>query len=158
MKAPVPLAVGSLRALCRKSIQLARNAHVVFRTQTRSRHANRPVEEHEQLFNYTSGRWLWDEQARLDERYKAFDVQALKDVAIKASGARKCRSITKIAEGRFSKVFRLIMDNGSVAIARIPMPVAGPLHLTVASEVATMDLVSRCMNRRECHADRVRCR
>jgi len=34
------------------------------------------------------------------------------------------------------------MDNGSVVIARIPCPNAGPLFKTTASEVATMDFVS----------------
>lgn len=49
--------------------------------------------------------------------------------------------MTKLAEGGFNKVFRLVMDNGSVAIARIPNPNAGPAFKTTASEVATMDFV-----------------
>lgn len=51
--------------------------------------------------------------------------------------------MTKLAEGYFNKTFWLIMDNGSVAIARIPHPIiAGPKYHTTASEVATMDFVS----------------
>jgi len=38
-------------------------------------------------------------------------------------------------------VFRLVMDNGSVVIARIPNPNSGPAYKTTASEVATMDFV-----------------
>jgi len=52
--------------------------------------------------------------------------------------------MTKLAEGSFNKVFRLVMDNGNVAIARIPNPNAGPEYYTIASEVATMDLVWMC--------------
>jgi hypothetical protein len=46
-----------------------------------------------------------------------------------------------VGEPFYNKVFRLVMDNDSVAIARIPNPNAGPTHKTTASEVATMDFV-----------------
>lgn len=98
--------------------------------------------DHEHFYQYTSGRWLWDEETRLQERYKQFNVPGLKSVATKATGAKSCISITKFAEGAFNKLFRLVMDDGSAVFARIPMPVAGPLYQTVASEVATMDYVS----------------
>ncbi|KAJ9196650.1 hypothetical protein DTO164E3_6180 [Paecilomyces variotii] len=45
----------------------------------------------------------------------------------------------KLAEGGYNKIFRLIMDDGKVAIARIPNPNAGPKFYTTASEVATME-------------------
>ncbi|PGH27720.1 hypothetical protein AJ80_00507 [Polytolypa hystricis UAMH7299] len=45
----------------------------------------------------------------------------------------------KIGEGNYNKVFRLQMDDGAVAIARIPHPNAGPPRYTTASEVATME-------------------
>ncbi|GKZ66423.1 phosphotransferase enzyme [Aspergillus niger] len=51
--------------------------------------------------------------------------------------------MAKIREGSYNKSFKLIMDNGKTVIARIPNPNAGPTNLTTASEVATMDLVSR---------------
>jgi hypothetical protein len=38
-------------------------------------------------------------------------------------------------------VSRLVMDNGPVAIARIPNPNTGPAYRTTASQVATMDFV-----------------
>jgi hypothetical protein len=47
-----------------------------------------------------------------------------------------------LAEGGYNKGFKLVMDNGSVAIARIPCPNSGPAFKTTASEVATMDFVS----------------
>jgi hypothetical protein len=97
---------------------------------------------YEHFFHYTSGRWLWDEESQLRERYLVFNVQELQRVAAESVGAQCCVSITKLAEGGYNKVFRLVMDNGSVAIARIPNPNAGPAQRTTASEVATMDFVS----------------
>jgi hypothetical protein len=70
-----------------------------------------------------------------------FNVQELQRIAAESVGAKSCVSITKLAEGGYNKVFRLVMDNGSVAIARIPNPNAGPVHKMTASEVATMDFV-----------------
>lgn len=98
--------------------------------------------DYEEFYRYTGGRWLWDEEARLQERYKKFNVPGLKHLAVKASGAQSCLSITKLAEGGFNKVFRLAMDNGSVVIARIPFPnIGSATSQVIASEVATMDFV-----------------
>lgn len=96
---------------------------------------------YEHFFRYTSGRWLWGEESQLSKRFLAFNVQELQRIAAESVGAQSCVSITKLAEGGYNKVFRLVMDNGSVAIARIPNPNAGPAHRTTASEVATMDFV-----------------
>lgn len=51
--------------------------------------------------------------------------------------------MNKIGEGNYNKVFRFRMDDGAVAMARIPHPNAGPPRYTTASEVATMEFVSR---------------
>lgn len=98
------------------------------------------------FFRYTSGRWLWDEEQQLRDRFSPFNVSELQKVAATSVGANKCVAIIKLAEGSFNKIFRLTMDNGVVAIARIPHPIAGPRHYTTASEVATMEFVriSRC--------------
>ena len=106
--------------------------------QTMSTNSTSPYEH---FFRYTSGRWLWDEERQLRERLLVFNVQELQRIAAESVGAQSCASITKLAEGGYNKVFRLVMDNGSVAIARIPNPNAGPAHKTTASEVATMDFV-----------------
>lgn len=97
--------------------------------------------DNEDYYRFTSGRWLWAEEARLQERYKKFNVPGLKRLAAEAVGARSCVSIFKLAEGGFNKIFRLSMDNGSVVIARIPNPNVGPASKVMASEVATMDFV-----------------
>jgi hypothetical protein len=51
--------------------------------------------------------------------------------------------MVKLAEGGYNKVFRLSMNDGKIVIARIPNPNAGPAFFTTASEVATMEFVSR---------------
>lgn len=98
--------------------------------------------DYERFYQYTSGRWLWDEEARLREHYKKFNVPALKHIAAKSVGAHDCISMTKFAEQDSGKLFRLEMDNGTVVIAKIPVPVSGPAFLSTASEVATTDFVS----------------
>lgn len=100
-----------------------------------------PNRDYEDFYRYTSGRWLWDEDSQLRERYKRFSVPELKNIAAKSVGAQTCLSISKLAEGGFNKVFRLVMDDGTIVIARIPNPNAGPPFKTTASEVATMDFV-----------------
>jgi hypothetical protein len=99
------------------------------------------VMKHENFFRYSGGRWLWNEEKQLQDRYKRFNVTELQNIAAQRVGAQACASMVKLAEGGFNKVFRLVMDNGTVVIARIPNPNAGPAFKTTASEVATMDFV-----------------
>jgi hypothetical protein len=61
--------------------------------------------EHEDFFRYTSGRWLWDEQKQLRDRYNFFDVAELQRVAAKSVGSKSCASMIKLAEGQYNKVF-----------------------------------------------------
>ncbi|KAF3491213.1 uncharacterized protein GIQ15_00730 [Arthroderma uncinatum] len=91
------------------------------------------------FYRYTGGRWLWDEEAQLQKRYKRFNVPELKRIAAQSVGAKSCTSITKHAQGSWNKVFELTMDNGVTVIARLPIPMVGPPFRTTASEVATMD-------------------
>jgi hypothetical protein len=106
----------------------------------KTRTASHPGYEH--FFRYTSGRWLWDEQQQLRDRYRVFDVAELQNSAAKATGSDGCVSMTKLAEGGFNKVFRLLMNDGKAVLARIPNPNAGPPFYTTAAEVATMEFVS----------------
>ncbi|EFQ98851.1 phosphotransferase enzyme family protein [Nannizzia gypsea CBS 118893] len=100
------------------------------------------VHEQEDFFRYTSGRWLWDEQQQLLDRFTPFNVLELQRIAARSIGSNHCVAMMKLAEGSFNKTFRLVMDNGSAVIARIPHPIAGPKYYTTASEVATMDFAS----------------
>ncbi|GAB1743234.1 hypothetical protein NU219Hw_g9086t1 [Hortaea werneckii] len=102
--------------------------------------------DNDDFYRYTSGRWLWAEETRLQERYKKFNVSGLKSLAAKACGAKSCVGMAKLAEGGFNKVFRLCLDNGTIVIARIPTPIVGPVSRVLASEVATMDFVRNVLD------------
>jgi hypothetical protein len=107
-----------------------------------ARHISTATEpDHEEFFRYTGGRYLWNEESQMAKRYKRFNVSGLQKVAAQSVNARECVSMTKLPDGGFNKAFRLLMDNGSVVIARLPNPNAGPAGLTTASEVATMEFV-----------------
>ncbi|KAK2760891.1 hypothetical protein FQN54_002131 [Arachnomyces sp. PD_36] len=92
------------------------------------------------LFNYSSGRWLWDEANQLRRRYQPFDIEQLKQTAAKSVNAKSCISMTKLSEGSYNKAFSLIMDNGVQVVARIPNPYL-PQRVSTASEVATLDFL-----------------
>lgn len=96
---------------------------------------------YDDFFPYTSGRWLWNEEQQLQDRYRAFNVEALQRVAARCVGSTACISMLKLGEGSFNKVFRLQMNDNKTVIARVPNPNAGPAFFTTASEVATMDFV-----------------
>jgi hypothetical protein len=98
------------------------------------------------LFCYTSGRWLWNERAQLESRYRRFDVSSLQDAACRAVGANKCISCEKMGEGNYNKAYQLEMEDGQQVIAKVPHPNAGPRMLTIASEVATMDFARNILN------------
>jgi hypothetical protein len=90
------------------------------------------------LFRYTSGRWLINEKDQLQQRFVKFNVESLCYQACSLFGdATKCVRIVKL-EGNFNKAFLLTMDDGHEVIAKIPCPNAGPPSLTTASEVATL--------------------
>jgi hypothetical protein len=95
----------------------------------------------EQFYNYTSGRWLWNEKYQLARRYVEFDLSGLLQVSAQAIKARSCVKVEKLPEGNFSKVFLITMDDDRELIAILPNPNAGHPHLTTASEAATMDYV-----------------
>ncbi|KAK2763871.1 Phosphotransferase enzyme [Arachnomyces sp. PD_36] len=97
------------------------------------------LSQYEDFFRYTSGRWVWDEEQQLRDRYKVFNVSELQRAAAKVVDSDRCVSMVKLAEGGYNKVFRLVMNDEKVVLARIPNPNAGPPFYTTASEVATME-------------------
>ncbi|KAL9601964.1 MAG: hypothetical protein Q9219_002188 [cf. Caloplaca sp. 3 TL-2023] len=96
--------------------------------------------EYADLFRFTSGRWLYDEQNQMAKRYVQFDVDALLQIAGQALKSR-CVELKKLPEGLSNKVFSLRMANGKEILARIPNPSAGHPYYVVASEVATLDFL-----------------
>jgi aminoglycoside phosphotransferase (APT) family kinase protein len=92
------------------------------------------------LFSYTSGRYLFNEELRMKERYVKFNVEALK-TAVSASLAHQHGSVTnifKLAEGDFNRVFTLTMEDGFEVIAKMPYHIAAPEYFATASEAATL--------------------
>jgi aminoglycoside phosphotransferase (APT) family kinase protein len=85
----------------------------------------------------------YNEHLRLSERRLFFNVDELKIAAAKSINrpASDIKSIRKLAEGGFNRVFEIFVKTGSSVLARLPYPSALPRCLAVASEVATLALV-----------------
>lgn len=86
----------------------------------------------------------YNEQKRFRERVRTFDVSALQQLAAVAV-ARKFEdilSITKLGEGAANRAFVITFRDGFRLVARVPYPVTQPGKLVVASEAATMTLLS----------------
>ena len=86
--------------------------------------------------------YRYNESLRLQERVLNFDVTELKKAAAAAvhKDLTEVHSISKLAEGGFNRSFEVSIDGISV-IARLPYPSTYPKHFTVASEVATINLL-----------------
>ena len=95
-------------------------------------------------YTYTQGRWLHRNNERQEARRLSFNFDALLGLAIDRSpGATRVLSCDK-KEGGFSRVFVIRLDNGKSVVARLPTKLAGPLHTTVSSEVATLQFGICC--------------
>lgn len=92
------------------------------------------------LYSYTSGRFLFNEDSRLRERYVEFDITAALQETEEILGPSHGRasSLVKMAEGGFNRVFLIQMDDGFEAVLKIPYHIAGPKHFATASEAATL--------------------
>ncbi|KAJ6090409.1 kinase-like protein [Penicillium sp. IBT 16267x] len=97
----------------------------------------------DELFEYTSGRWIYNESLRLCERRRVFNVPELKRLAALSVQQREddVTGFEKLAEGGFNRCFLVTMRNGIRVVARIPYPATEPKSLVIASEVATMDFL-----------------
>ncbi|KAG5349712.1 hypothetical protein C0989_002210, partial [Termitomyces sp. Mn162] len=92
------------------------------------------------LFNYTSGRWLVNDDLRLAERRREFDVAELCRLAAQSVGRsyQDIDTFVKLAEGGFNRSFLITMRDGFEMVARIPYLITVPKFYAIASEVATM--------------------
>lgn len=88
--------------------------------------------------DYTSGRWLKNDQFQRQSRNINFDFVALCRKAVEL--CQQARYVTSCGkkEGGFNRVFLFRMDSGERIVARLPTPIAGPRRLTTNSEVATL--------------------
>ncbi|KAL8787607.1 MAG: hypothetical protein Q9195_007695 [Heterodermia aff. obscurata] len=95
----------------------------------------------EDYFQFTRGRFVYNERHEMSQRYVRFDIHELGRIAAEAVGSKSCIGMEKYPDGMFNKAFLLSMENGVQVVAKIPNPNAGRPHMTTASEVATMDSV-----------------
>ena len=99
--------------------------------------------KNQDFFRYTAGRFLFDEKKQMACRQVQFDMNELVHVAAGSVASKSCVAVCKLPEGQYSKAFLLTMEDGKRVIAKVPNPNAGCPHCTTASEVATMDFVSK---------------
>ncbi|EJT96640.1 hypothetical protein DACRYDRAFT_97541 [Dacryopinax primogenitus] len=92
------------------------------------------------LFSYTSGLWLVNNDLRLTERKHEFKDEELRRLAAQSVGRtlQDVNTMQKLDEGGFNRILLITMHDGFQMIVRIPYPVTQPKFYAVASEVATM--------------------
>ncbi|KAH9848501.1 kinase-like domain-containing protein [Lenzites betulinus] len=92
------------------------------------------------LYDYTSGRWVYNDALRHQERRVAFDVDGLCRLAAESvhQSPADVISISKLAEGGFNRTFVIALRDGQQVVARVPYPMTVPYYFAVASEVATI--------------------
>ncbi|KAJ2915680.1 hypothetical protein MD484_g4713, partial [Candolleomyces efflorescens] len=98
------------------------------------------------LFNYTSGRWVYNEALRLKERKVVFDADELRRLAAESVGQSLTDvcDLSKLAEGSLNRTFVITLRDGRQILARIPYPAFVPSIYAVASEVATTEYLRSC--------------
>ncbi|KAL8869828.1 MAG: hypothetical protein Q9174_003975 [Haloplaca sp. 1 TL-2023] len=98
----------------------------------------------ESLYDYTNGRFLYDETRQLTKRYLQFDLTKLCDEASRVTNGSAVQSIEKM-EGGFSKALLMTMSNGKEIIAKLPCPNAGRAMYSTASEAAVLQYRLCCV-------------
>jgi hypothetical protein len=98
--------------------------------------------QNDEFFRFTRARFVSDEESEMQQRHVRFNMNELARVAARAAVSKACVNIEKYLDGMYNKVFQMTMEDGTQVVAKIPNPNAGPAHLTIASEVATMDFAS----------------
>ena len=94
----------------------------------------------EELFRYTNGRFLSDEDAQLSKFYVRFDIDKLCDMVAGISGTGTQHvSKTEKMEGGFSKALLMTMVDDSEYVVKIPCPNAGRPTYSTTSEVAVLN-------------------
>ncbi|TFK46517.1 protein kinase subdomain-containing protein PKL/CAK/Fmp29 [Heliocybe sulcata] len=91
---------------------------------------------HTDLFDYTSGRWMYNDALRHAERRLVFDVEELRRLAAQSVGLSPADvvDLSKLAEGRFNRTFLITSRDNFQMVARIPYPATVPKYYAVASK------------------------
>ncbi|KAH5006440.1 hypothetical protein HBI81_197980 [Parastagonospora nodorum] len=103
-----------------------------------SRSSLSDLQHGQDLFNYTRGRFVHNDEHEMSRRHVRFNVNELARCVAEAVGAKACMNISKYLDGMYNKSMLLTMNDGSRVVAKVPNPNAGLPHLATASEVATM--------------------
>lgn len=88
------------------------------------------------LFRYTNGRFLVNEEYELAKRYSPFDIGALCQLVSSIINS-PVATIDK-REGGHNKALFMTGENGETVIAKIPCPNIVPHEYGTASEVAVL--------------------
>jgi hypothetical protein len=80
---------------------------------------------------------------RHTERRRVFNIDGLRQLAAQSvnRSSDDIVDLKKLAEGWYDRTFLITMLGGFQMVARIPCPIMIPKYFSVASEVATMDLL-----------------
>ncbi|KAL2822110.1 kinase-like domain-containing protein [Aspergillus granulosus] len=100
----------------------------------------------EELFTYTNGRFLVNEEHQFARRYRQFDLDALCNIVATAGGSTSRITDIEKLEGGFSKALLMTKEDGTELIAKVPCRIAGPAFLTTASEVGTLEYIRKYTN------------
>ncbi|KAF3484166.1 uncharacterized protein GIQ15_03490 [Arthroderma uncinatum] len=95
-------------------------------------------EDSNDLFSYTSGRFVYNERKQLRDRYVEFDISALKEAVTAHTGYGKVTNIAKLGEGGFNRAFLLTLENDAQVVVKTPYHLSAPKKYATASEVATL--------------------
>ncbi|KAI2369967.1 hypothetical protein LOY89_004858 [Ophidiomyces ophidiicola] len=97
----------------------------------------------EELFAYTNGHFLANEEHQLNRRYVRFNVDELCNTAAAVGGKPSQVAAIEKIEGGFGKAFLMRKENGSEVIAKIPCHIAGPPTLTTVGEVGALEYLRK---------------
>ncbi|PPQ84638.1 hypothetical protein CVT24_007174, partial [Panaeolus cyanescens] len=104
------------------------------------------TESRNDLYEYTAGRWLYNDTLRRKERNVVFDVAGLSKLAAESvnQSPTDVVNISKLAEGGFNRTFIVTLRDDRKVVARIPYPITVPKYYATASEVATIEFQRTC--------------
>ena len=88
-----------------------------------------------------------NEAQEMSTRYVKSNMNELIKRATESVGltSAHCSHVEKFPGGMLNKTFLFTMHDGTQVVGKVPNPNAGRAHYTTASEVATMDFVSRIL-------------
>ncbi|KAH7082398.1 kinase-like domain-containing protein [Paraphoma chrysanthemicola] len=131
---PTPCRFSRLSSCLRESSRIPASLHF---------YTTCSIEHPPELFNYTSGRWIWNDASKHLERRRFFNVSELKHLAASAvnQNVEDVARFEKLGEGGFNRTFLVTMHDGFQLVVRIPYSTTEPKRLVIASEVATMDFL-----------------